>query len=337
MNVLTSLDVLIGLIVIFLVISLACTVINEWIDALLHTRAQQLRNSISQMLASANDNSLGQKFHTHPLIQALERDTNVWGAYKRRDKPTYISNRTFRQVLFDILNKLVADHPINFDGTLEEIEQSLNTLPDSDLKTRLLSILNEVKVTVQDASKRVEAFRKAIDQWFDESMERTSDWYKRRVQLWTFFSGIAFCTLLNIDTLTITQYLWQNPEARQVYLQAANSLISNASTDSLKKELAGKDSIQLNNLGHKVGTLLINLREEVTQNTTIPLGWQLEKFPICTKDNLVTWLAYWIRKLAGLLISIGAISAGAPFWFDMLKNVVNIRNALKSKTLGKDS
>ncbi|HAK79346.1 MAG TPA: hypothetical protein DCM71_21180 [Runella sp.] len=83
--------------------------------------------------------------------------------------------------------------------------------------------------------------------------------------------------------------------------------------------------------------MLVNLHEGVTQNTTIPLGWQLEKLPTCTKDGIGAWLAYWIRKLAGLLISIGAISAGAPFWFDMLKNVVNIRNSLKSKTLGKDS
>lgn len=337
MNVLTSLDVLIGLIVIFLVVSLACTVINEWIDALLHTRAQQLRNSISQMLSSANDNALGQQFHSHPLIQGLERDTNVWGIYKRKDKPTYISNRTFRQVLFDVLNHLIEETPIQFDGTFDAVEKSLNALPDCDLKTRLLSIANEVKQTVQDASKRVEAFQKAIDQWFDESMERTSDWYKRRVQLWTFLSGIAFCAILNIDTLNIAQYLWQNPEARQAYLQAANSIIANTSTDSLKKELAGKDSIQLNNIGQKMDTLLINLREEVTQNTTIPLGWKLEKLPPCTKEDIWPWLAYWVRKLTGLLISIGAISAGAPFWFDMLKNVVNIRNSLKSKTLGKDS
>ncbi len=35
---LNSLDVLIGLIVIYLTLALACTVINEWIDATLHVR-----------------------------------------------------------------------------------------------------------------------------------------------------------------------------------------------------------------------------------------------------------------------------------------------------------
>lgn len=336
MNILTSLDVLIGLIVIYLVLGLACTIINEWIDATLHIRAAQLRKGIVKMLSTIEDKPLGDAFFNHPMVKSLERDTNYL-IFTRQDKPTYISSRTFRETLLNILKNVVQGTPINVDGTFEEIEDGINKLPKSDLKEQLLTLISEVKRNTKETSDRMTAFQTALGKWFDEAMERTSDWYKRRVQLWTFFSGILFCAILNIDTLNIAQYLWQNPEARQAYLQAANSIIANASTDSLKKELAGKDSIQLNNIGQKVDILLINLREEVTQNTTIPLGWKLEKLPPCTKEDIWPWLAYWVRKLAGLLISIGAINAGAPFWFDMLKNVVNIRNSLKSKTLGKDS
>lgn len=332
MNILTSLDVLIGLIVIYLVLGLACTIINEWIDATLHIRAAQLRKGIVKMLSTIEDKSLGDEFFNHPMVKSLERDTNYL-IFTRQDKPTYISSRTFRETLLNILKSVVQGTPINVDGTFEEIEDGINKLPKSDLKEQLLTLISEVKRNTKEASDRMAAFQTALDKWFDEAMERTSDWYKRRVQLWTFLSGVLFCAILNIDTLNIAQYLWQNPEARQAYLQAANSIIANASTDSLKKELAGKDSIQLNNINQKVDTLLINLQEEVTQNTTIPLGWKLEKLPPCTKEDVWLWLAYWVRKLAGLLISIGAISAGAPFWFDMLKNVMNIRSALTGKTL----
>ena len=35
----------------------------------------------------------------------------------------------------------------------------------------------------------------------------------------------------------------------------------------------------------------------------------------------------WWLKLLGLLITIGAISQGAPFWFDILNKVTNLRAA----------
>ncbi|WP_147277146.1 hypothetical protein [Runella aurantiaca] len=62
MNILTSLNVLIGLIV-YLTLALACTAINEWIDATLHVRASQLRNSIAQMLSTTDNESLWNDFY----------------------------------------------------------------------------------------------------------------------------------------------------------------------------------------------------------------------------------------------------------------------------------
>jgi hypothetical protein len=160
-------------------------------------------------------------------------------------------------------------------------------------------------------------------------MERTSDWYKRRVQLWTFFSSIVFCTILNIDTLKIAQYLWQNPEARAAYIKAADNLVWQTSPgsvvlDSLKKELSSGDSLQIARAKQQLDSLTTRIRAQLAQGTTIPMGWETEEVP---NDNACC--GYLLRKLAGLIISIGAVSAGAPFWFDMLKNVMNIRSALK--------
>jgi len=38
----------------------------------------------------------------------------------------------------------------------------------------------------------------------------------------------------------------------------------------------------------------------------------------------------WIAKVFGLLLTAGAASLGAPFWFDMLNKVVSIRSAGKA-------
>jgi hypothetical protein len=38
----------------------------------------------------------------------------------------------------------------------------------------------------------------------------------------------------------------------------------------------------------------------------------------------------WLLRILGWLISIAAISLGAPFWFDTLNKFINIRSAGKS-------
>lgn len=327
MNILTSLDVLIGLIVIYLVLGLACTIINEWIDATLHIRAAQLRKGIVKMLSTIEDKSLGDEFFNHPMVKSLECDTNYL-IFTRQDKPTYISSRTFRETLLNILKSVVQGTPINVDGTFEEIEDGINKLPKSDLKEQLLTLISEVKRNTKEASERMAAFQTALDKWFDEAMERTSDWYKRRVQLWTFLSGILFCAILNIDTLNIAQYLWQNPEARAAYVQAATDIVRSTEADSavlasLKKQLSSGDTLQISKAKQQLDSLNTRILVQLTQGISLPIGWETEQTPKGKE-----W-AYWFKKLAGLIISIGAVSAGAPFWFDMLKNVMNIRSSLK--------
>jgi hypothetical protein len=51
-------------------------------------------------------------------------------------------------------------------------------------------------------------------------------------------------------------------------------------------------------------------------------------------------MSVWLARLLGWMLTILAISLGAPFWFDMLNKLVNVRSAGKSpdeaaKTPGK--
>ena len=39
------------------------------------------------------------------------------------------------------------------------------------------------------------------------------------------------------------------------------------------------------------------------------------------------WIGGVINKLRGLLVTVCAVSLGAPFWFDLLSKFVNIRRA----------
>jgi hypothetical protein len=79
----------------------------------------------------------------------------------------------------------------------------------------------------------------------------------------------------------------------------------------------------------------------------LPLGWQCKPHDSTTQKSGTTvngtgtkkkkdageWLLACFLVLAGWFISMGAISMGAPFWFDILAKVVNVRRSgLKPKS-----
>jgi hypothetical protein len=35
----------------------------------------------------------------------------------------------------------------------------------------------------------------------------------------------------------------------------------------------------------------------------------------------------WVKKIVGLLMSVVALTLGAPFWFDVLNRLVNVRTS----------
>jgi hypothetical protein len=55
------------------------------------------------------------------------------------------------------------------------------------------------------------------------------------------------------------------------------------------------------------------------------LGWH--ETP---KNDSASFWSIWPARLLGWMLTILAISLGAPFWFDMLNKLVNIRSAGKS-------
>lgn len=63
---------------------------------------------------------------------------------------------------------------------------------------------------------------------------------------------------------------------------------------------------------------------------TAGIAWMIYKsgsalYPIGWPGNMPHDLGEWLLRIPGILISAGAISLGAPFWFDMINKLVNLR------------
>jgi len=130
--------------------------------------------------------------------------------------------------------------------------------------------------------------RAAVEAWFDDAMDRLSGVYKRQVQWVTLGLGALAVVVLNVDTIAIASALWHDQGIRAAVTGAAQQASGAMAMDNA------------------VNTLY---------DFGLPIGWSV--LPIDA--------AMWGMKAAGLALSILAVSLGAPFWFDLLNRLANLR------------
>ncbi|GHN01054.1 hypothetical protein WSM22_25430 [Cytophagales bacterium WSM2-2] len=205
-----------------------------------------------------------------------------------------------------------------------------------------------IQQKITDKMNDAEHFEEQIEQWFNGIMERLSGRYKRKTVWYTFFFATITTLALNIDSLQLANFLYNNPEARQklagaAYSAAQDTTYINKVNDiqqrakALAKDTSSSDSVKqlalsLNRVVNEVKKEKTNMETTVaTLNMYIPIGWPDKSFDLSIKNHGPCWGVVWfgLKKIGGLLMTILAICLGAPFWFDVLGKVANLRSSLK--------
>jgi hypothetical protein len=223
-----------------------------------------------------------------------------------------------------------------------------------NLKQAIDALINEIEEISADAEDSLHKMRVNIETWFNNSMDRLSGWYKRRAQTLAFLIGLTLALLMNVDSLQLATQLWRDPTIRSALTAQAEALV-NQNPDTFPTPDAGQLlalQIQISQLNVPVGWVGTPLPTD--ENGAVLVGDGSSK--LCTTDpkssvelfgihfvdqcypiintpqfNDITG---WLLKFVGLLITGIAAAQGAPFWFDILKNVVNVRSAGASPSSG---
>jgi hypothetical protein len=297
----TVLDVIIGLVFVYLLLSILCTAANEFVAALTRRRGKMLRKGIQQLLENQPKGSTEflDAFYKHPLIASMMHDKN---------HPTYLSPRTFTAVVTDLLT---AAKPgiIDFD----DLQNGAIALPNGDVKTSVLALVQRANRTSEEA--RLEEAQRAIEGWFNDAMDRVTGWYKRRTQVWTLIVAIALTLVANADTVQIAKKLWQDPVLRTAVVEEAK-VRAQKPRPTVSVEYKDEDDPTNPTVTRHEGNQLSGKERELLGQM---LGWH---GPF--RENL-GW-----SSLLGWLLTVLALSMGAPFWFDMLNKIMNVRFAGKS-------
>jgi len=321
-----ALEVVIGLSFVFFIFSLICSAVTEWIATKFQWRARMLEAAIENLFSGDESPTkagklLAKEFWNHPLIQSLQRpkgvnllqsprkETNTEAnktapaarAKAKILRPSYIPSRTFVLAVLDIgahahLEKKKAGTAQHggeqaLDRAKVSLLESINGIDNDAMRNALLTLY-------RDADGKVEHFRKAGEQWFDDSMERVSGWYKRYAKKVLWITALAVVITLNVDTLQIGQTLWRDDATRAVLVSQAQQ--------------ATQQGPEQTNASNAVKAL------------PVPIGWKL--FDTGTGPQQIPNTAVSIlAKILGLLLSAAALTLGAPFWFDLLSKVVRVR------------
>jgi hypothetical protein len=247
----TVLEVAIGMIFIYLLLSLVCSAANEVIATNTKRRAWMLEQGIRNLLLDdemdrrLTPDALKQKrvvmgegaatggqtaggdagngvgaatlsdiFYEHPLIKSLHQP-RWWGMKEKT--PSYIPARTFALTILDI----ITPEKQGQSRTINDIRVAVEALPkDSTVRRSLLTLIDE-------AEGDIEKLRITVEDWFNVGMDRVSDWYKRRTHRIIFVIGLLLATLLNADSIMILKVLYSEPAVRTAVFAQAEAFAKN--------------------------------------------------------------------------------------------------------------
>lgn len=126
-----------------------------------------------------------------------------------------------------------------------------------------------------------------LAQHFDATMEKVGRWYRHWAQGIAFVLAIIFTVYVNANTLDLLHQLTAHPESRLELARIQSTLAPDDGRHAdASKNLKAVEAI-------------------ITQDTLDDTAHSPQ----------------WLHRIVGLLITILAVSLGAPFWFDVLGRI----------------
>lgn len=303
------LDVAIGMAFLYLLFALMCTTLNEILAGAFDKRAKMLKEGVRNLVGS----DLADTLYQHPAIASL--------AMPRKDgavRPSYIPGDRFAQALAD---HITGASPVD---DMAAVKSGVATLPPLAAK--------QVKILLERSSDP-DDFHKKIAEWYEQTMDRVGGWYKRYIQKQTYVLAAILVLCLNLDSVHLVQRLWSDSALRSTVLEAAKTRVQ-ASGGTEQLPLVEYTEGDKPDSGHPVHTGTATLTDSEKELLSSLTGWKPEWTALCAQRQLrgnsasLSWAGDVVAKhILGWVLTVLAVSLGAPFWFDTLNRFMNLRNA----------
>ena len=208
----TAIEVVIGLVFVYILYSLLVTIVTELISSLINERGRVLKKGIQRMLDDDGEAIFSDEFLQRPEIKYLSNKNRL---------PSYINASTFSRAMINILRKANDANEV-FGEYMEKLKKEKES---SETKEIIYNILVE-------ANGNIENLKTLLDNWYNETMGRVAGWYKRKMQLITFIIGLLIAFSLNVDTIAIAKKLTRESDTRLEMVKLATDFAKEANADT---------------------------------------------------------------------------------------------------------
>ena len=341
-------DIAIGVVFVFLLVSVIASTVNEIILSFLNMRGKELLTGLQTLLDDTDASGLVKKLYNHGQIFGLFQ--GAFDPKKAGNLPSYIPSQNFVMAFLDIIPAaaqlstsgqqkamamtaamnapVVAGTPVagapGGGAPVQAPTPPANSSGDAALFATLWVAAQKLAedpktdkvgkpliAMLEAAGNDAGKLKKSLVDWYNSAMDRVSGWYKYRTQKILFVVGLVLAVAMNIDAINILKQLSKDSTLRQSIVAAAGSA---------KQPVASGDTEPLK-------TQIQDAKTEVmdVSNLGIPIGWS--HVPDVLKTGAWHW--HYLNILLGWFVTALAVSLGAPFWFDMLNKIMVVRSTVK--------
>jgi len=315
-------EVLISLVLIYALLSILVSGIVEIINNIQKSRGKMLQTAILQMLKDPLNLEYGKLLLKHPLINSMNNQ-------KDKRPFQYLASDAFADAFIDIIgqqaerslplqkvkkdedkHEFLSDKAVTRYSAMDSFAMGLDQMNDSPFKAMLLSFYSKSEADYT-------ALKRKIARWFDNYMDRTSGWYKRKQSVKFRMIGFIIAFALNADSIYFFKVISMDDTLRKDLTEVAEGITKNYSPEdkdaqTLRKhqlavidsslqviQKSGTDSTQqskLQPLIKGVEDLSINMAESdslqrqqldeinqvlvLTNQLGVPLGWNKNEAPL---------------------------------------------------------
>ncbi len=336
------LDTAISLVLIYFLLSTLVTSITELWNSWRQARGRMLKFALDEVLNDRHNRNFSELLYTHPQLDLMKEHSGKL--------PSYLGASQFATGVMDLVGELGDEVTFEQDqatgavrevmvpggnNAFERLRAGMKKMKYGDLKVLLQSLVEQSSAPVDpgDLSKGFvpspEKFRSALETWYDAYMERVSGWYKRKVRVTVFVMSIIVTVVLRVDSIELVRAVHNDPVLRAALVKVAEREVDKAEEKAMKAARANEASPTEAVPNVNQWDQLDSIRAQVDKIRALdlPIGWRWfkeEKAEVkCEKIN-------WGSMFLGMAATAFALTFGAPFWFDVLKKLVNMRSAGKS-------
>ncbi len=289
------LDLTISLVFLFLLLSLFCSALSELVEAVINKRAANLLQGLKEMFNDQDGTGMVNKLYNQTMIFSLFKGEFDPNGVTTKNLPSYIPVENFSSALIRVL---LSDSQGTDDITA--LKNSIAKIENEKVRNTLSEVVNQSCDTMEKATANIEF-------WYNSSMERVSGWYKKHVQVVGLILGSALAIVFNADAIGFSTQLTKDRAMTTAFVAVAQGYAQRPSSGNATQDF----------------NALLDEVEKTPVQGGLPIGWNDRNIPHSAVD--------WLLKIIGWFLTAAATTLGAAFWFDMLKNLINIRAAVKPK------